>query len=514
METKQLEKTEEITSTEIERVVAAILRLVTREGIEASDDVLFKDAIFGRDSIIFGRDLVDQFPSVVNIVISSVIKHQGLKYNSMTEEEWGRIHHEFRDRRLGSDDQKDIYDSLVEEKGIGNDDTYIYYGSVDATPQFIRLIDDYRKAHGDEILSRVEKQGEGSATVERSVYMAASWLSNRIRHSELGLLEFCRTNPNGITYQALRDGSASYMHEDGSLANPDEPIASIEVQGLAYDALLAAAEMVGTDAEKAVWLEQAEALRATTFERFWTPEKNYWAMAIDRDPDGKPRQVVTETSLPAELLDTGFFDNLPEGINQEELIAPIVRRIFSPEFMTPIGTRMRGKQYEDLWPYSDYQGSAAVWPVSNNVIARGLRRYGMYSLAQDLECRILAGLRAAGSFPEFLMVKTADDGKEVVCWPLLNAKKPGVDKLIATNKPETDQAWTISAYLRILYTNDTEEDTAGWQQELNDEITTLISEQNNDIDHTAIVTRPYYLAQDEARAIEQQVLTRRVPIAA
>ncbi|HJZ85509.1 MAG TPA: hypothetical protein VKN99_10080, partial [Polyangia bacterium] len=64
---------------------------------------------------------------------------QGRRKNWRSEEEPGRIIHEFRSK----DDP--IAKQLKEW-------TFRYYGSVDATPNWINLVAGYTRAHGDHIL--------------------------------------------------------------------------------------------------------------------------------------------------------------------------------------------------------------------------------------------------------------------------------------------------------------------------------------------------------------------------
>src|SRR5205085_443403 len=81
-----------------------------------------------------------------------------------------------------------------------------------------------------------------------------------------------------IPYQAWKDSGTSYLHADGSLAYYDQPIASVEVQGYAYDALLAAAQLLPDRAEQCRQL--ASRLRQSLLEGFWMPRSSYFAMAL------------------------------------------------------------------------------------------------------------------------------------------------------------------------------------------------------------------------------------------
>ena len=97
----------------------------------------FGNALFGRDSMFMAMDLMDDFPEVSRATITALAALQGVKDRVRSEEEPGRILHENR--------------------GPGPYDnprwTYPYYGSVDATPLYVKLVDAHVQRCGSEILS-------------------------------------------------------------------------------------------------------------------------------------------------------------------------------------------------------------------------------------------------------------------------------------------------------------------------------------------------------------------------
>lgn len=419
-----------------------LLSLITPAGIQASSAELFGGAIFGRDSLIVGLDVVKSEPTLARTIIRSLIRLQGTRNDRQSEEEPGRIHHEHRALALAPNDRAcEIFHMLRAAWGIGTDETLTYYGSVDATPQFIRLVDAYVRQHGSDLLKEeVDTQTGERVSIRDAVRRATTWLLKRLSASSLGLLEFQRANPRGIPFQVLRDGATSYLHPDGTLANTRAPIASIEVQGLVYDALVAAARLVASRNEALAWTSRATALARQCLALFWLPEAQRFAMAIDRDGAGQPRHVRTASSLPAELLDTDLLSSCSDA-ERTTFTASLVTDIFSPQLLTPVGVRMRSTEHLGLLDYADYQGSHTSWVVSTNTIARGLRRQGFTHLAQELETRLLRGIEALGCH-EFFYV----DDTGVVCAPDLSAS--GHPEIFGTNCPEHTQAWTASAALR------------------------------------------------------------------
>lgn len=431
-----------------------------------SNYYLFRDAQFGRDSLEVAEDLLLVRPSIARAVIPRLAALQGEVVDPATEEEPGRIHHEHRalviDGRRVSQEAAETLRLLARQWGIVTTEDearalqeLTYYATVDATPLYVRLVDAYCAAHGRSILDqeytpRRWMQGQPRATVRESVRRAVGWIVERIERSDLGLLEFQHMTPRGGRFQAWKDGGTSYLHPDGTLCNSNAPIASIEVQGLAYDALAAAPHLLddASEEERQLWRGLAERLQNTVMERFWMLDERYFAMAIDRDPaTQRPRQVRLVTSNAGALLDSRIWDTL-EDSERRERIAAIVDHIYSAEFLTSVGIRCTSVIHKDVLDYPAYQSSHTVWHKETYDIAKGLRRQGFHALADDLENRLLNGVNVSGGPTEFLYV--FPDGR-VVYDPLNKAGRENAEEIAGTNVPENDQAWSISAALAVKW---------------------------------------------------------------
>jgi glycogen debranching enzyme len=430
----------------------ALLEVVTPHGIQASSDRLYR-AVFGRDSLRVGLDLLPWHPKIAETVLYSLARLQGRVIDGQREEEPGRIHHEFRslylDGRRVDDEQARLMEHLGSQWGwLVPGEELAYYGSVDATPLFVRLVALYCMQYGTSILGQTVRHHDGTeVTIGMAVLSAMDWIEARLDTSPLGFVEFCRVNPQGIRFQVMRDGSVSYLHEDGTIANFRAPIASLEVQGYAYDALIFAADLFSEALPEraACWRERAALLQQAVFSHFWMPERGFFAMAIDRDLLGMPRHIATATSVPAELLETAIFDTLPPH-ERERYLASIVCAMYSPDFLTSVGIRSRSLQYGNLLSYWDYQGSFTSWIVTTNVFATGLRRQGLLAHASDMEARLINSANIAGTLPEFFYV----DAMGRVHYDLRprTENQSTVETIRATNHPELNQAWSISAILR------------------------------------------------------------------
>jgi glycogen debranching enzyme len=467
-------------------MLLALQRILTPSRFpRASGYHLFKDAYFGRDSLEVAEDLLEIRPDIARAVILRLASLQGTVIDPRTEEEPGKIHHEYRALTIEGEDVDEagsrIFHQLAEQwqmadtpEGFAALTEFIYYGTVDATPLYVRLVSEYARLVSASILEeeytpRRHEESEPRPTIRESVRRAMSWIVHSMEDSDLGLLEFRRMTARGHRFQAWKDGTTAYVHTNGEFANYNGPIASIEVQGLAYDALIAAPSLLPDAPEEmqARWKVLAERVRDQTLALFWMPDEQYFAMALDRDPTtNEPRQVRLISSNPAAMMDSGIFDTVPPE-RRRQAVSAIVGRIYSSEFLTPAGIRCNCVAQRDVLDYMAYQSSYTVWHKETYDVAMGLRRQGFPCLARDLETRILNAINITGGATEFLYVMP--DGR-VDYDPF--GRRPGqpTEAVIGTNVPENDQGWSISAALAIKWRRGRRERvepaTAGWQAEV------------------------------------------------
>lgn len=431
---------------------ALALRNVTSrsgKGVYASSDKLYKGAVFGRDSLEVAEDLMRSRPKLVRSILLTLAGLQGVTSNDVNEEERGKILHEYRtlyvDGKPLDDVSKFIFDQLSEKWGHEGD-AMTYYGSIDATPHYVRVICEYTRRHGREILKQRVLQRDGiRVSLLASLTSAVDWLQHKLAESSTGLLEYRRRNPHGIENQVWKDSREFYVHENGQLANFHQPIASIEVQALVYDALTMAAEHLPE--RKADLQILAQQVRDRTIDYLWDTKQHYFSLGIDHDPTNRQLRIIkTTTANPAALLDSGFFDQLSEEA-RHTYISGIVRNIMGTDFLTDAGIRSRALRESHLISFWDYHGSFTSWPKETYDIAKGLRRQGFPLLAKELENRLLNVVKKSQGYPEFVYV----DARGRVLAGSPGGHAHGHLLLVdATNQPEHIQAWTLSATLAIL----------------------------------------------------------------
>lgn len=418
------------------------------KGVYASSDTLFKGAIFGRDSLEVAEDLIEVRPKLVRRVILTLAALQGEIDNPQNEEEPGKIVHEYRTSIVDGKPIDDVSRHILEElsqRWGGEEGTLTYYGSIDATPLFVRLVGRYCQLYGTSILQeRITLRSGHRLSLMIVIENAMEWLTRKLDDSTSGLLEYARRNPQGIENQAWKDSVEFYVHENGEIANHQAPISSIEVQGIAYDALLAAATLLPDKA--AQYKAAARTLRDGTIWLLWQPQYNYFALGTDLSPAGGLRIIDIQTANPAELLDTHFFDDLPEP-HRQEYIGGIVRKIMSKEFLTDAGIRSRGLSAAHVIPFWDYHGSYTSWPKESYDIVKGLRRQGFPILAKELENRLLNIVLKCWEYPEFVYV---DEWGRVMSVSPSSQSHGEMTFIDSSNAPERVQAWTVSAIVAII----------------------------------------------------------------
>src|SRR3984893_15093523 len=419
-------------------------------GLYGSGDRLFSYAIFGRDSVTAGETLLHLRPELARDIILTLARLQGTVDAPVgpqsNEEECGKIHHEHRTLYVDGRRIPPASERLLREQAgkWGGDETNLtYYGSVDATPLFVRLVARYCATHGESILAdRVTRRDGGQITIRESVLSAVNWITGKMDASPLGLVEFRRRNPQGIPFQVWKDSNTSYIHRDGTLANSDAAIAAVEVQGYAFDALLGAAGLFETRASE--WRDRAQALRERVIRNLWIPAESYFAMGLDRDGDGRARWIESIASNAALLLDTDLFDGLPAA---DLYVAGLVRRICSRDFMTEVGIRCRSAGESGLVDFQDYHGAWTVWMKETFDVARGLERQGLPRLARQIGIRLLNAVNIAGAHIEFLYV--SPDQRVMYDFRARDLRTAEPEVIAGTNQPEAPITWTVTAALAL-----------------------------------------------------------------
>ena len=311
-------------------------------------------ALFGRDSLITSYQALPYFPELAATTLRVLADRQAAERDDFHEQEPGKILHELR---------------FGELTARGERPHSPYFGTADATPLFLVLLDEYHRWTGDDTLVRA---------LESHARAALGWIQDSGDLDGDGYIEYeCRNPISGLVNQCWKDSWNSIQFSDGSLARG--PIATCEIQGYAYDAQRRSARLareVWNDTTLSDHLEErARDLRARFRRDFWIPERSCHALALD----GNKRQVDSLTSNIGHLLWSGILDH-----SEADATAA---RLLDEQLYTGWGVRTLGTREAGYNPLGYHTGT--VWPHENSLIAAGLARYGHQDEARTIASAIL-----------------------------------------------------------------------------------------------------------------------------
>ena len=312
-------------------------------------------ALFGRDSLITSFQALPYLPELAATTLRVLAARQARVRDDFHEREPGKILHELRFGELTS---------------RGERPHSPYYGTADATPLFLVVLDEYHRWSGDDQLVR---------ELEPNARAALAWIEDSGDLDADGYVEYqCRNPTTGLVNQCWKDSWNAIQFADGTLAHG--PIATCEIQGYVYDAYRRCARLA-----REVWDDQALSdrlkrragdLRARFRRDFWMPERGCHALALD----GDKRQVDSLTSNIGHLLWSGILDDREAAATTE--------RLLDDQLFSGWGVRTLGRSEAGYNPLGYHAGT--VWPHENSLIAAGLARYGQHDAAGTIASATLA----------------------------------------------------------------------------------------------------------------------------
>lgn len=386
-------------------------------------------SLFGRDSLIIADFLGGRVPGLRYGVICALAELQGEIFDSVNEEEPGRIAHEVRE----VNDPRGI--EIMEAEGW----KFPYYGSVDSTLLWLKAL--AKETLEDPGILDVKVNFRTLA--ERAV-MATKWILGRIE-SPSGLIESCRSNPHGIKNQVWKDSGDSYMHHDGRVAS-NHSVTSIETSGQTFDALQAARQIQSLRpyldwplSETELDFQAAE-IRRKTLDLMWLGD--HFALATERNSDGTQEALDSLASNQGRILDSALLDG-PEWILYSRAIADAMT---DPEMLGPAGLRTLSRNHPSYRPGGYHTGSA--WPMDGILVGRGLLRHGFTQQASDVINASVSAIESIGGFPEYFRSDAPLYGwvtSEVMdIEGAADGSGEGFNRVC--QPPQMIQGWTVAAY--------------------------------------------------------------------
>jgi glycogen debranching enzyme len=318
-------------------------------------------SIFGRDSIFTSLQALPFVPELAAATLSLLGALQGSRLDDFREEEPGKILHEFR---------------YGETAAFEEQPHSPYFGSADATPLFVVLMDEYHRWTGDDALIK---------GLEHRARAALRWIDEYADLTGSWYVYYNRRNDRtGLINQCWKDSWDSISYRDGRLPGPAR--ATCELQGYAYDAKMRAARLARElwgDPGYAQRLEGEAADLKRRFNRdFWVPDGEYFALALEADGS----KVDSLSSNIGHLLWSGIVDS--------SRAPSVVSHLMGPRLFSGWGVRTLASGEGRYNPVGYHTGT--VWPFDNSFIASGLRRYGF----KEEAARIAQGILESAEFFE------------------------------------------------------------------------------------------------------------------
>ncbi|MHB1786348.1 MAG: amylo-alpha-1,6-glucosidase, partial [Acidimicrobiales bacterium] len=306
--------------------------------------------LFGRDSLLTSYMALPFQPHLAAATLETLAALQATKDDPFRDAEPGKILHELRRGKLTA---------------LGRRPHSPYFGTHDATPLFLILLDEYERWTADvALVSRLEPAARA----------AMAWIEGPADLDDDGYLEYRSRSAQGLANQCWKDSWNSILFADGRLAAV--PIATCEIQGYAYDARRRTARLAREVWGDPGWADRLDAAADALGERFnrdfWDPLRGSYVLALDA---GK-QPVDSLTSNVGHLLWSGIVPDDRAQALAELLTGPVMNSGWGVRTMSPLDAGYNPIEYHN----------GTVWPHDTAIVAEGLRRYGYRS-----EAAVLAG---------------------------------------------------------------------------------------------------------------------------
>ncbi len=355
--------------------------------------------LFGRDSLVVSMQSISGYPEFASGALRRLSELQATRDDPARDMEPGKIPHEIRHGELAT---------------LGIMPHQPYYGTHDATSLFVIVLSYLYQWTGDAaILERYLPAAEA----------AMAWLDTYGDRDRDGLQEYAPRGPRGYYNQGWKDAGDAIVDETGALAQ--HPIATCELQGYAYDAMLRMAEIyevLGRHERAGPLREAAQRLYERFNDAFWWEPEGTYALALD----GRKKPMRSVASNAGHCLASGIVPSDRAG--------RVVKRLLTDDMWSGWGIRTLAASHPYYNPFSYHTGS--VWPHDNAMIAGGFRRYGFDAEAAQVAKGIFDAAErfASNRLPELFSGLDRDSGSFPV--PYLGASAP--------------QAWAAASVFRLV----------------------------------------------------------------
>lgn len=363
------------------------------------------------------RDWVEKAGSDI---IRSLCELQGESDNPTSEEQPGKIIHEYREK----------LDERLLEMRLGFVNGKLYSG-FDQTFIFVSA---YR------LFSEAFPTNQIISAAWNNIERALGWIENYADEDGDGLYEYSRRNPHNYPNQVWKDSFDSITFADKDLPVP--PVAWIDVQAYAYRAFLDAADLYRgrKDPTRAAHFSRlAEAIRQKVDDDFWMEKENCFAIALS----GEKEKIA--------LVSSNVGHALWAGLVFQERRELMVRRIMQPDMTTRYGLRTLSSASNSYAPFAYHRG--CIWPFDNAICAMGLYENGFKKEALHIINGVGKALRIIGKPIELYVVLDTN----VFLEPKLRTEQILARRRVS--QENQNQGWTAAALLYFAATLAREKNT-------------------------------------------------------
>ena len=297
-------------------------------------------ALFGRDTLTASWQAACLSTSMMRGTLQELPRWQGKVVNDWRDEQPGRMLHEAHTGPLAA---------------LCYNPRTRYYGAATTSSFYPVVVSELWHWTGDRSLIQ---------PLLKPALLGLQWKDQYTDLFGDGFYDYLTHSTQGNKNQGWKDSGDAIVYEDGTEVEP--PISTCEEQAFVYVAKLRMAEMhwfMGDRDLAGRMFHEAAELKKRFIDRFWMPDKNYFALGLD----SKRQQIKSISSNPGHLLACGILYN--------ELAAPVVRRLLQPDMFSGWGVRTLSADHPAFDPYSYHRGS--VWPVEHGSFAMGMMRFGL-----------------------------------------------------------------------------------------------------------------------------------------
>ena len=413
-----------------------------------NDEVRRYEARFGRDALYAAEFLSSMWPQLEHGTVRYLAAYQARDFDERRQAAPGKVPNHIR--------RPD--DKFAQQLTADTGRRWPWFGGTDTTVQFLLAASRVLRANpeaGSEFLRHPPDHpsageyviwGTSRRTLKDAVTDAAGWLVRELGSRPGPPLIWVPMNRKD-SFTVWTDSPNSFHWRDGQLAPP--PVAPVQLQAQAFDALIAVAELPLNKSEHIITprllLDLAAQLKEAILRLFFVNDDRgeYFANGVASTHNNELSALDVRTVNMGFLLDSALL----EGSEYLRYREAIIEQMLSPTMLTPFGIVGRAR---DEVRFEKFDYHSQIYAFAAHKVANGLRRAGYPYLAQAVDSRVLAQT-TDGFYPENV-------GSDDVSWPEYCPHILTISRIAADGRPTISvkertpapyAVWTVAAILEI-----------------------------------------------------------------